>query len=53
MELPAVSARLGHSNSYVTATVYSHVLSGREDEAAKLWEKFQGRAEVRPAKPLN
>ena len=45
MELPAVSARLGHSNPYVTATVYSHVLSGRDDEAAKLWDKFQRRGE--------
>jgi integrase len=45
LELPAVSARLGHSNPYVTATVYSHVLPGRDDEAAKMWEKFQNRAQ--------
>jgi integrase len=54
MELPAVSARLGHSNPYVTATVYSHVLSGRDDEAAKLWDKFQKRGGGRhPATPPN
>ena len=53
MELPAVSARLGHSNPYVTATVYSHVLSGRDDEAAKLWDKFQRRGGSQPAKPPN
>jgi integrase len=41
MELPAVSARLGHSSTYVTATVYAHALSGRDDEAARIWEKFQ------------
>jgi integrase len=43
MELPAVSARLGHSNPYVTATVYAHVLTGRDDEAAKIWDEFQKR----------
>ena len=53
MELPAVSARLGHSNPYITATVYSHVLSGRDDEAAKLWDKFQRREASQPAKPPN
>jgi len=53
MELPAVSARLGHSNPYVTATVYSHVLSGRDDEAAKLWDKFQQREASQLAKPPN
>jgi integrase len=41
MELTAVSARLGHSNTFVTATVYAHVLSGRDEEAARVWEKFQ------------
>ncbi len=53
MELPAVSARLGHSNPYVTATVYSHVLSGRDDEAAKLWDKFQRRGGSQRAQPPN
>jgi len=41
IELPAVSARLGHSSTYVTATVYAHALSGRDDEAARIWDKFQ------------
>jgi integrase len=50
MELTAVSARLGHSSTYVTATVYAHVLSGRDEEAARVWEKFQGR-ESRAGKP--
>ena len=48
MELPAVSARLGHSNPFITATVYSHVISGRDDEAAKLWETYQRRGEEQP-----
>jgi integrase len=43
MELTAVSARLGHSSTYVTATVYAHVLAGRDEEAARLWELFQSR----------
>jgi integrase len=41
MEITAVSARLGHSNPFVTATVYSHVVSGRDQEAARRWEEFQ------------
>lgn len=41
MELTAVSERLGHSSTYVTATVYSHVLKGRDREAARKWEEFQ------------
>jgi hypothetical protein len=41
MELPAVSERLGHSSVRVTATVYSHRLTGRDKEAAVRWDKFQ------------
>ena len=41
--LTDVSARLGHSNVYVTATVYAHALPGRDDEVARIWEKAQGR----------
>jgi integrase len=48
LELPAVSARLGHSNPNVTATVYSHVLSGRDDEAARMWEDFQRQNTLKP-----
>ena len=43
MELTAVSSRLGHSSTYVTATVYAHVLAGRDEEAARVWEQFQGK----------
>jgi hypothetical protein len=32
--LPVVSARLGHSSPYVTATVYSHALKADEQQAA-------------------
>jgi integrase len=54
MELTAVSARLGHSSPYVTATIYSHVISGRDDEAAKVWERFQKRGDgERKDKPAN
>lgn len=34
MELPAVSERLGHSSVYVTATVYSHRIKGRDEGSA-------------------
>jgi integrase len=42
MDLPTVSARLGHSSTYVTATIYAHAIHGRDDEAARRWEEFQG-----------
>ena len=42
MEITAVSARLGHSSVRVTADVYSHAIRGRDDEAARRWEEFQG-----------
>jgi len=41
--LPVVSARLGHSSVRVTAEVYSHMLNGQDDEAARRWEDFQRR----------
>jgi integrase len=42
MEITAVSVRLGHSSVRVTADVYSHAIRGRDDEAARRWEEFQG-----------
>lgn len=39
-----VSARLGHSSIYTTATVYAHAIHGRDDEAAKKWDEFQKQA---------
>ena len=41
MELPAVSARLGHSSPYTTAKIYAHILSGRDREAARRWDALQ------------
>jgi integrase len=41
LELPVVSERLGHSSVFVTATVYSHRVTGRDKEAARKWEEFQ------------
>jgi integrase len=41
MELTAVSERLGHSSVYVTATVYSHAIKGRDKESARKWDEFQ------------
>lgn len=36
--LPAVSKRLGHTNIYVTATVYAHAIATDESAAAEKWE---------------
>jgi integrase len=43
VEITAVSERLRHSSVRVTADVYSHAIRGRDDEAARRWEAFQGR----------
>jgi integrase len=39
--LPAVSARLGHGSIRTTQEIYSHMIHGQDDEAAKRWEEFQ------------
>jgi integrase len=41
--LPVVSARLGHSSVRVTAEIYSHMIHGQDDDAARRWEAFQRR----------
>jgi integrase len=41
--LPAVSRRLGHTNIYVTATVYAHALASDEAAAAEKWEEAMKR----------
>jgi integrase len=41
MELTAVSKRLGHANTAVTAAIYSHAMDGRDAEAALRWEEYQ------------
>jgi len=41
VQLIDVSERLGHSSVRVTADVYSHAIRGRDDEAARRWDKFQ------------
>jgi integrase len=48
---PRVSERLGHSSVYVTTTVYSHRIKGRDEEAARKWEKFQKKNGGGPAGP--
>jgi integrase len=50
MEITAVSERLGHSSPRVTYDIYSHAMSGRDKEAARLWDKFQGRDSVEKQK---
>ncbi|HLK46829.1 MAG TPA: tyrosine-type recombinase/integrase, partial [Bryobacteraceae bacterium] len=49
--LPVVSARLGHSSVRVTAEIYSHMIHGQDDEAAKAWDDYQKRA-LRDATPV-
>jgi integrase len=39
--LPVVSARLGHSSVRVTAEIYSHMIHGQDDDAARRWDEFQ------------
>jgi integrase len=48
--LPVVSARLGHSSVRVTAEIYSHMIHGQDDEAARQWEEFQRQS--LPAQPV-
>lgn len=49
--LTDVSKRLGHSSPHVTAMIYAHALEGRDDLAAKVWEKFQSTGK-QPVKPV-
>ena len=52
--LPAVSARLGHSSPYVTATIYSHAIKRDELEAAEKWEAAMLQArKLEAARPKN
>lgn len=40
--LPTVSKRLGHANTPITATVYSHALEKDEQGSAEAWKKAMG-----------
>jgi integrase len=42
LPLPAVSARLGHANTQVTATVYAHALPGQDDGARAIARALGG-----------
>src|SRR6185369_3896811 len=42
--LPAVSARLGHSSVRTTQEIYSHMITGQDEEAARKWEEYQQRS---------
>jgi integrase len=39
--LPAVSVRLAHGSIRTTQEIYSHMIHGQDDEAARRWEEFQ------------
>jgi len=38
--LPAVSVRLGHSDTNVTARIYAHALPADDQRAADVWDEF-------------
>ncbi len=38
--LPVVSARLGHANTHVTATIYAHALPADDQHAADKWDEL-------------
>lgn len=40
--LPAVSKRLGHANTNVTATVYAHAIEKDDHSAARIWDESMG-----------
>jgi integrase len=39
--LPAVAARVGHSSTQTTASIYSHIIAGQDEEAAAKWQEYQ------------
>jgi integrase len=41
--LPAVSARLGHSDMQTTLRIYGHMIHGQDDEAVRKLEEYQHR----------
>jgi integrase len=41
--LPTVSARLGHANTHITATVYAHAMPVDDQQAADQWDKLMTR----------
>ncbi len=43
MEISAVSARLGHKSVSTTLKIYAHMIEGRDEEAAKMWERLNKR----------
>lgn len=43
MEISAVSARLGHKSVGTTLKIYAHMIEGRDEEAARIWERLNKR----------
>jgi site-specific recombinase XerD len=44
--LPAVSARLGHSDMQTTLRIYGHMIHGQDDEAVRKWEEYQRKSRM-------
>jgi integrase len=49
--LPAVSARLGHSNIRTTSDIYSHMIHGADDETVHKLEEYQKRKRATGGQP--
>jgi integrase len=43
IDIATISECVGHSNVRVTLETYSHMIKGRDAEAAKIWESFNKR----------
>ena len=53
VELPVISARLGHSSVAVTGAVYSHMIAGRERAAVDKFDQLGARSGILVAKTKN
>lgn len=51
--LPAVSKRLGHANTHITASVYSHALEKDDRGSSDAWERTMGDVGKSKNKQLN
>ena len=52
--IPVVSKRLGHSDPYTTARIYSHALPSDERAAAEMWESIvAGKRSPRSEEPAS
>jgi hypothetical protein len=41
MPMAVVSARLGHKSIRTTLDIYSHMITGQDEEAVQKWKEYQ------------